>query len=62
VTEPRSFVLSMRRDRAAAEASLRLPWSNGQTGGQIHRPNLVKREMAGRAGLDLLRKRFLLTA
>jgi transposase len=62
VAELCGFVLGLRRDWAAVEASLRLPWSNGQTEGQIHRLKLVKREMAGRARLELLRKRFLLTA
>jgi transposase len=62
VPELRGFLLGLRRDWAAVEASLRLPWSNGQTEGQIHRLKLVKRQMAGRARLDLLRKQFLLTA
>ena len=60
--ELRGFVRGLRRDWNAVQASLRLPWSNGQTEGHIHRLKLVTRHMAGRARLDLLRKRFLLTA
>lgn len=41
-------------------AALESRWSNGQTEGQINRLKLVKRQMYGRAKLDLLRKRFLL--
>ena len=49
-------------DRAAVEAGLSLEWSNGQTEGQVTRLKLLKRQMYGRAGLDLLRHRALLAA
>ena len=39
-----------------------LPYSQGQTEGQITRLKALKRAMFGRANFDLLRKRFLLTA
>ena len=39
-----------------------LGWSNGQTEGQINRLKTLKRQMYGRAGLDLLEGRFLLAA
>jgi len=35
-----------------------LPWSQGQTEGQVTRLKLVKRQMYGRGGLDLLRSRL----
>jgi transposase len=38
----------MRRDHAAILAALTLPWSNGQTEGQVTRIKLVKRQMYGR--------------
>ena len=41
------------------KAALELPWSNGQTEGQIHRLKMLKRQMYGRAHLDLLRLRLL---
>jgi transposase len=40
-------------------AALSLPWSNGQTVGQITKLKLAKRQMYGRAKLDLLRARLL---
>jgi transposase len=40
------------------EAALSLPYSNGQTEGQVNRLKLIKRSMYGRAGFELLRRRF----
>jgi transposase len=57
-----SFVAGIRRDRAAVAAALSSPWSNGQTEGQINRLKVLKRQMYGRAKLDLLDKRFLYAA
>ena len=37
-------------------------WSNGPVEGQINRLKMLKRTMYGRAGLDLLSRRFLLAA
>jgi transposase len=58
-SEMRSFADGLRQDEAAVRAALELPWSNGQTEGQITRLKLVKRQMFGRAKLDLLRARVL---
>lgn len=46
-------------DRAAVEAALTLPWSQGPTEGHIHRVKLLKRQGYGRAKLDLLRCRVV---
>ena len=54
-----SFVRGLRDDRPAVTAALTLPWSNGQTEGQITKLKLAKRQMYGRAKLDLLRARLL---
>lgn len=54
IAELRALAVGMRRDQAAIEAALRLPWSQGQTEGQVTRLKLVKRAMYGRGGLDLL--------
>jgi transposase len=54
-----SFARQLERDRNAVDAALRLPWSNGMVEGQIHRLKLIKRQMYGRAGFDLLRLRVL---
>jgi transposase len=50
---------SFRRDIAAIKAGLTLPWSTGPVEGHINRLKLVKRQMFGRAKLDLLASRFL---
>lgn len=55
----RRFALGLVADLKAIEAALTLPWSNGQTEGQVNRLKLLKREMYGRAKLDLLTQRFL---
>lgn len=48
-----------RSDRAAVLAAITEPWSNGQTEGQITKLKLVKRQMYGRAKIDLLQARLL---
>jgi transposase len=55
----RGFASHLQQDHAAVSAALSLPWSNGQTEGQITRLKLLKRQMYGRANLDLLKRRFL---
>jgi len=45
-------------DLDAVEAALREPWSNGQTEGQINRLKMLKRQMYGAAGIDLLLARI----
>jgi transposase len=42
------------KDRAAIEAAIALPSSNGQTEGQICKLKRVKRQMYGRGNLDFL--------
>jgi transposase len=49
----------LKQDEAAVKAALSLDWSNGQTEGQINRLKTLKRQMYGRAGFDLLRRRCL---
>jgi transposase len=49
----------MRKDLAAVKAAMSSIWSNGQTEGQVNRLKLLKRQMYGRAKLDLLSLRFL---
>jgi transposase len=43
-------------------AALGLPWSTSPVEGQINRLKTLKRQMYGRAGLDLLRQRVLAAA
>ncbi|MGI4793545.1 MAG: transposase, partial [Janthinobacterium lividum] len=47
------------KDKAAVRAAMTEPWSNGQTEGQINRLKLIKRQMYGRAKLDLLETRLI---
>jgi len=53
------FARGIRQDLDAVTNALSLPWSNGQTEGQVNRLKLIKRHMYGRADFDLLRKRVL---
>lgn len=57
-----SFVTGVYQDKDAVRAGLMLPWSQGQTEGQVTRLKLIKRQMYGRAKLDLLRRRVLRSA
>ena len=53
------FAKGLKQDIAAVTNALSLPWSNGQTEGQVNRLKLIKRQMYGRASFGLLRKRVL---
>jgi transposase len=57
-----SFAVGIAADRDAVRAALAQPWSNGQTEGQITKLKLVKRQMYGRANLDLLQARLVRAA
>jgi transposase len=57
--ELRGFAAGIKRDYAAVQAALSLPWSQGQVEGQITRLKLLKRQMYGRARFELLRSRVL---
>jgi transposase len=54
-----SFVKGIVQDRATVHAALTPSWSNGRTEGQNTKLKMVKRQMYGRANLDLLRARLL---
>ena len=58
----RYFVQSLKNDMDAVKAAIISPWSNGQTEGQIHRLKFPKRQMYGRAKLDLLKIRLMYPA
>jgi transposase len=55
----KGFAKGIKQDLAAVTNALSLPWSNGQTEGQVNRLKLIKRQMYGRANFDLLRKRVI---
>jgi transposase len=48
-------------DHAAVRNGLTLPHSSGAVEGHVNRIKMLKRQMYGRAGFDLLRKRILLS-
>lgn len=54
-----SFASGVIKDKAAVRAAIAEPWSNGQTEGQITKLKLVKRQMYGRAKIDLLQARLI---
>ena len=54
-----SFAKGIAKDLAAVRNAIASPWSNGPTEGQITRLKLIKRQMYGRAKLDLLQARLL---
>ncbi len=54
-----SFAKGIRRDYAAVKAGVTLDFSNGPTEGHINRLKMLKRQMFGRAKLDLLKKRLM---
>jgi transposase len=53
------FVRTLKQDLRAVEAAVTEPWSNGPVEGQINRLKTLKRQMYGRAGVELLRARLL---
>ena len=57
--EMRSFASSLQSDLDAVRAAFTMPWSNGQTEGHVNRLKFLKRQMYGRASLELLRLRVL---
>lgn len=59
ITELRSFVAGLERDYDAVAAGLTLAHSSGPVEGHVNRIKMIKRQMFGRANLDLLRTRVL---
>ena len=56
----RRFATGLYEDYEAVKAGVTLPWSSGPVEGHINRLKMLKRQMFGRARLDLLSHRFLL--
>jgi transposase len=53
------FANGLRDDYAAVKAGVTLPWNSGPVEGHINRLKMLKRQMFGRARLDLLSRRFV---
>ncbi|MCK1479944.1 ISL3 family transposase [Bradyrhizobium sp. 197] len=54
-----SFANGIANDKGAVHAAITQPWSNGQVEAQITKLKLVKRQMYGRAKLDLFQARLI---
>jgi len=54
-----TFANGVEKDFAAVRNAISSPWSNGQTEGQITKLKLIKRQMYGRAKIDLLQARLV---
>ena len=59
VPDLQRFAAGLEADLAAVRAAFSSPWSSGQVEGQINRLKYLKRQMYGRAKLDLMRIRVL---
>jgi transposase len=55
-----SFASGIRRDQQGVTAGLALPYSSAAMEGNVNKIKMIKRQMYGRAGFDLLRKRVIL--
>ena len=55
-----SFANGIRRDQQAVTAGLALPCSSAAMEGNVNKIKMIKRQMYGRAGFALLRKRVIL--
>ncbi|TPQ18336.1 transposase [Streptomyces sporangiiformans] len=55
-----TFASGLERDLDAVTAGLSTPWNSGVVEGHVNRIKMLKRQMFGRAGFALLRKRVLL--
>ena len=56
-----SFITGLNQDIAAVTNAIALDWNSGRVEGHVNRVKTLKRQMYGRAGTPLLRKRVLLT-
>jgi transposase len=57
-----AFAAGLEGDLAAVTCGLTTRWNSGPVEGRVNHIKMIKRQMFGRAGLPLLRKRVLLTA
>ncbi|MER6186786.1 hypothetical protein [Streptomyces sp. NPDC001652] len=56
------FAAGLLDDLDAVHAAVTLPYNSGVAEGRITDLKMIKRQMAGRAGIQLLRKRVILVA
>jgi transposase len=58
--ELHSFATGIRHDKEAVTNGLTLPHNSGKVEGTVNKIKMIKRQMYGRAGFPLLRKRVML--
>ena len=56
------FAQSMKPDFQAIQNAFNLPWSNGPVEGNVNKIKTLKRQMYGRAGFELLKRRLFLNS
>jgi transposase len=56
----RSLAAGIRHDQQAVTNGLTLRWNSGRVEGTVNKIKMIKRQMYGRAGFELLRKRVIL--
>ncbi|MDE1916233.1 MAG: transposase [Sphingomonadales bacterium] len=56
-TKLAAFAAGVEADKDAVAAAISSPWSSGQVEGNVNRLKLIKRQMYGRAKIDLLKAR-----
>ena len=54
-TKLAAFAAGVEADKDAIAAAISTPWSSGQVEGKVNRLKAIKRQMYGRAKIDLLR-------
>lgn len=61
-TKLAAFAAGVEADKDAIAAAIATPWSSGQVEGKINRLKAIKRQMFGRAKIDLLKARVMAPA
>jgi len=61
ISQLKSFVGGLLGDIEAVRNAIETNWSNGQVEGQVNRLKSIKRQMYGRAGFELLRRKVILS-
>lgn len=57
----KTFANGLLQDIKAVENGIQLLWSNGAVEGHVNRIKSIKRQMYGRAGFELLRRKVILS-
>lgn len=57
--EMKNFVFRLTKDEESVKGAITTEWSNGQVEGQVNRLKLIKRQMYGRAGFEVLKAKVL---